>query len=93
MKGLFIPGITKEMFRDASVESIAELMADGEIYDIDYQEPCKEQEPILVKIRTEIADITDTVEINPESFWNKKLYVRYSDVLNIINKYRAESEE
>jgi glycine cleavage system protein P-like pyridoxal-binding family len=42
MKGLFIPGITAKMFRDASVESVAELMADGEIYDIDYQEPCKD---------------------------------------------------
>lgn len=39
MKGLFIPGITAKMFRDASVESVAELMADGKIYDIDYQEP------------------------------------------------------
>ena len=51
-----------------------------------------EQESVLDKIRAEIADITDTVEINPESFWNKKLYVRYSDVLNIIDKYKAESE-
>ena len=42
MKGLFIPGITAKMFRDASVESIAELMADGKIYDIDYQEPCED---------------------------------------------------
>jgi hypothetical protein len=42
MKGLFIPGITKEMFRDASVESVAELMAEGKIYDIDYQEPCED---------------------------------------------------
>lgn len=50
-----------------------------------------EQEPILDKIIVEIADITDTVEINPESFWNTKLYVRYNDVLNIIDKYRAEN--
>jgi hypothetical protein len=42
MKGLFIPGITAKMFRDASVESVAELMADGKIYDIDYQEPCED---------------------------------------------------
>ena len=39
MKGLFIPGITVEMFRNGSLEGVAELMADGEIYDIDYQEP------------------------------------------------------
>lgn len=41
MKGLFIPDITAEMFKDASVESVAELMTEGKIYDIDYQEPCK----------------------------------------------------
>lgn len=42
MKGLFIPGITAKMFRDASVESVAELITEGKIYDIDYQEPCKD---------------------------------------------------
>lgn len=42
MKGLFIPGITAKMFRDASVESVAELITEGTMYDIDYQEPCKD---------------------------------------------------
>ena len=36
MKGLFIPGITAEMFRNGCLESIEALMAEGEIYDIDY---------------------------------------------------------
>lgn len=36
MKGIFIPEITAEMFRSGSLESIEELMAEGEIYDIDY---------------------------------------------------------
>lgn len=36
MKGLFIPEITVEMFRNGCLESIEELMAEGEIYDIDY---------------------------------------------------------
>ena len=39
MKGLFIPGITTEMFRNASVESVAELITEGKVYDIDYQDP------------------------------------------------------
>lgn len=39
MEGLFIPGITVEMFRNASVESVAELMAEGIVYDIVCQEP------------------------------------------------------
>lgn len=36
MKGLFIPEITAEMFRNGCLESIDALMADGEIYDIEY---------------------------------------------------------
>lgn len=40
MKGLFIPEITTEMFRNGCLESIEALMAEGEIYDIDYQQPC-----------------------------------------------------
>ena len=36
MKGLFIPEITAEMFRNGCLENIEALMAEGEIYDIDY---------------------------------------------------------
>lgn len=36
MKGLFIPDITAEMFRNGCLESIESLMAEGEIYDIEY---------------------------------------------------------
>lgn len=42
MKGLFIPDITAEMFKDASVESVADLITEGTMYNIDYQEPCKD---------------------------------------------------
>ena len=38
MKGLFIPGITENMFRNASLESIEALMAEGEIYGLDYSD-------------------------------------------------------
>lgn len=37
MKGLFIPDITAEMFRNGCLESIEALMAEGKIYDIDYE--------------------------------------------------------
>ncbi len=46
MKGLFIPGITAEMFRNGCLESIETLMAEGDIYDIEYpleQEPCEDR--------------------------------------------------
>ncbi len=35
MKGLFIPNITSEMFRNGCLEVIEALMAEGEIYDIE----------------------------------------------------------
>lgn len=37
MKGLFIPGITVEMFRNGNLEQIEALMSEGEIYDIEYE--------------------------------------------------------
>ena len=36
MKGLFIPEITVEMFRNGCLEAIEQLMTEGEIYDIEY---------------------------------------------------------
>ena len=36
MKGIFIPEITAEMFKNGCLESIEALMAEGEIYDIEY---------------------------------------------------------
>jgi hypothetical protein len=42
MKGLFIPEITADMFRNGCLESVEALMTEGEIYDIDYQEPCED---------------------------------------------------
>ena len=36
MRGLFIPDITAEMFKNGCLESIEALMAEGEIYDIEY---------------------------------------------------------
>lgn len=42
MKGLFIPGITAEMFRSGCLESIENLMAEGELIDVDIRyEPKK----------------------------------------------------
>lgn len=35
MKGLFIPGITTEMFRNGCLESIEALMSEGKIFDIE----------------------------------------------------------
>ena len=63
MKGLFIPGITVEMFRNGCLEGIEALMVEGEIYDIDYD--FKEREPCEDTISRQAA--LDAVFNNAES--------------------------
>ena len=66
MKGLFIPGITAEMFRNGCLESIEALMAEGKIYDIDYTRwiPCSEKMP------KELEPVNITwINHNPESYY------------------------
>lgn len=67
MKGLFIPGITIEMFRNGSLESVAELMAEGKVYDIDYQGIRIQQLKILPKYFKDVAT------------GKKKFEIRYND--------------
>ena len=71
MKGLFIPEITAEMFRNGCLESIEQLMAEGEIYDIDY--PLK-QEPRWISVSERLPEELEPVNItwinhNPESYY------------------------
>ncbi len=42
-KGVFIPDITVEMFRNASLEGVGELMASGEMEDISFPSAQQEQ--------------------------------------------------
>lgn len=76
------------------IEELKELAASMGLYDD--KNPCKravilgkaikalEQEPILDKIRAEIINLTGGE--TPEHIWNV-------DVLEIIDKYKGESEE
>lgn len=61
----------------------------GIITDKDCDRLCKalEHEDVLDKIRAEIEQITDTMGVS----YNQ--YVSKIDVLRIIDKYKAESEE
>ena len=63
------------------------MRSDGKIEQI--IEPCGD---VLDKIRDEICDIDDEIVLNPDSFWERKVYVRFSEVINIIDKYKTESE-
>ena len=82
MKGLFIPDITAEMFRNGCLEGIETLMAEGEIYDIDYS---LEQEPILDKIRAEIESCRE------DEVPHLCDYRYYRNEGLDIDKYKAES--
>lgn len=53
-------------------------------------EPCGD---VLDKIRDEICDIDDETVLNPDSFFERKVYVRFSKVIDIIDKYKTESED
>lgn len=89
MKGLFIPEITTEMFRNGCFESIEALMAEGEIYDIDY--PLK-QEPVLDKIRAEIEPKCDRIN----SLASALPYTAHREIqellCEIMDLCKAESE-
>lgn len=47
---------------------------------------------VLDKIKDEIFDIDDETVLNPDSFYERKVYVRRSKVIDIIDKYKTESE-
>ena len=49
MKGIFIPDITVEMFRNGCLEAIEALMAEGEIYDIEYD--LKSAQPEVIRCK------------------------------------------
>lgn len=64
------------------------LHSDGKIEQI--IEPCDD---VLDKIRDEICDIDDEIVLNPDSFYERKVYVRFSEVISIIDKHKKESED
>lgn len=63
------------------------LHSDGKIEQI--IEPC---DVVLDKIKDEIFDIDDTTVLNPDSFYERKVYIRFNRVIDIINKYKTKSE-
>ena len=103
MKGLFIPEITAEMFRNGCLESIEALMAEGEIYDIEYSRwiPVSERLPeedvdVFVTdngggVPTVIIDACGMKDDTGERFW----YISQTPVawMEWPVPYRAESED
>jgi len=61
----------------------------------EFADRCREcgREKVLDKIFNEVYDIDDDIVLNPDSVFDRKAYVRLIKVLDIIDKYRVESEE
>ena len=103
MKGLFIPEITAEMFRNGCLESIEALMAEGEIYDIEYSRwiPVSERLPevdvdVLVTdngggVPTVIIDACGMKDDTGERFWQiSQIPVAW---MEWPEPYKVESED
>jgi hypothetical protein len=104
MKGLFIPEITAEMFRNGCLESIEALMAEGNIYDVDYSRwiPCTERLPeeggdYLVTTKWKGSYSGDTyIETNMAVYrekleeWDCKGVIAW---MPLPEPYKAESED
>ena len=87
MKGLFIPEITAEMFRNGCLESIEALMAEGEIYDIDYTRwiPCAERLPedgdtylVTIEYKGEVIGV-DAASYSPVEGYIDKHWETFND--------------
>ena len=94
MKGLFIPDITAEMFRNGSLEGIEALMADGEIYDIEYSPwvPVSKKLPDVVR---RYLVYTKYNEIMTDFFTGDK-FMQGEDILAwmpLPEPYKEEGEE
>lgn len=95
MNGLFIPEITAEMFRNGCLESIEALMAEGEIYDIDYSPwiPCSERLPeedgqYLITVKYKHVDGYDDIYAEhgewADGRWDMFCFGHCGEVENII---------
>jgi hypothetical protein len=54
-----------------------------------YREALENQEPILSRIKAEIRKLDD---INPDYPMDRTIHISRNEVLQIIDKYKAESE-
>ena len=102
MKGLFIPGITAEMFRNGCLESIETLMAEGEIYDIEYSKwiPVTEKLPeihqdVILSLRNLDVLVGFRSKTKPGFYCEGDYYIELQNVLAwapLPEPYRVESE-
>ena len=104
MKGLFIPEITAEMFRNGCLESIEALMAEGEIYDIEYsrwipvsERLPKEFESVLACYKSQGGIVQAVSErltnMDGSNRWSALAGVEPIAWMSLPEPYKAESED
>ena len=86
MKGLFIPEITAEMFRNGCLESIEALMAEGQIYDIEHSPwtPISNEMP-----DDELPEGYQRVLVTVVNCFGKKV-VRVAEYIDFIKSFRIK---
>ena len=96
-QGLFIPDITVEMFRNGCLESIELLMAEGEIYDIDYSRwiPVYESLPTYTGLYlVSIDDLVTTMSFDGAGFRNHgSVRVEVDAWMSLPEPYKKDGEE
>ena len=86
MKGLFIPEITAEMFRNGCLESIEALMAEGKIYDIEHSP----WTPISMGMPDEkLPEGYQRVLVTVTNYFGKKV-VRVAEYIDFIKSFRIK---
>ena len=103
MKGLFIPEITAEMFRNGCLESIEALMAEGEIYDIEYSKwiPVSERLPeknveVLATTEWDAVTIAEMYGVNDWFIHEGTTNAQTDEIvawMPLPEPYKAESED
>ena len=90
MKGMFIPEITVEMFRNGCLESIEALMAEGEVYDIEYDPKSAELKPEGIPCSERMPEEHDSIfaKLYGTEKWRDAMFRKTSDTVICTVQYR-----
>ena len=82
-KGVFIPDITVEMFRNASLEGVEDLLASGEMEDISL--PSAQPERRWIPCGERLPDRFGKMLVTfiPGTLWTYVIIANYSDLMGI----------
>ena len=84
--------ITAQLYDDEHEEFTEKKMSIIDYINAYTEEGVTTADDVLDKLRAEVCDIDDNIVLNPDSLYERKVYVRLIEVVDIIDKYTAESE-